>query len=789
MDNPDLQARLMKTFLVEMEDHVATLNEALLQLEKETSAERRSELVQLPFRAAHSLKGAARSVGQTALEGCCQYLESVFAVARSDGSIFDDQLFRLLYGTTDAIEALGKALAQGEAVARPDAELERLAQRLLAVAAKHSQALGEPLAMAGKGPGDATPPPFEASVAGRAARPEAALGQHDGPADEGPGARARPAAAAAQDGWGLSGHVRVSGNKLDSLLVMSGELHVARMRGQLQSNDIDHLKSFVQGWREDWSRAFPLLTKLAGEVDDGAASAPAGGRKTRQALRVLAETNEKLERLDRDLERLRRQHLARWKELESAAMPIERELRQIRMLPFQQACDGLHRAVRDLASSRDRQVALTIEGGELELDRSILEKMRSPLLQLVRNAIDHGIEAVGEREAAGKSPQGQIVVSAAIEGNRAHICVADDGRGLDLQAVAERSRVEGLAIPSDPEALADLIFEPGVSTAQAITALSGRGVGLDVVKTTVTALRGTVGVTSRPGEGTRFDISLPLTLSAFSALLMRVGKTSFAIDLENILRVVPVDAGDIVSADGRNILVLQGRQVPVVFLADLLRLGGEPSATEAKENPIAVVLVDGERQVAFLVDQVIGNQEIVVKPLGERLRQVRYVSGGSVLPDGDLALILNASELIAGSFALAPSRVSADALKGSLRTPKRLLVVEDSMTTRMLVVSVLEASGYAVEAAADGVDAWAILEAMEVDLVVSDVEMPRMDGIDLTEKIRKTPRTRDIPIILLTARETEDDRLRGLQAGADAYLVKSAFDQTALLDTIQRLLP
>jgi two-component system chemotaxis sensor kinase CheA len=160
-----------------------------------------------------------------------------------------------------------------------------------------------------------------------------------------------------------------------------------------------------------------------------------------------------------------------------------------------------------------------------------------------------------------------------------------------------------------------------------------------------------------------------------------------------------------------------------------------------------------------------------------------------VLPDGDLALILNASELISGSFALAPSQFSADALRGGLQTPKRLLVVEDSMTTRMLVVSVLEASGYAVEAAADGVDAWATLEAIEVDLIVSDVEMPRMDGVDLTERIRKTPRTRDIPVILLTARETEDDRLRGLQAGADAYLVKSAFDQTALLDTIQRLLP
>jgi two-component system chemotaxis sensor kinase CheA len=349
--------------------------------------------------------------------------------------------------------------------------------------------------------------------------------------------------------------------------------------------------------------------------------------------------------------------------------------------------------------------------------------------------------------------------------------------------------VEGLAIPSDQEGLADLIFEPGVSTAQAITALSGRGVGLDVVKTTVTTLRGTVGVTSRPRAGSRFDISLPLTLSAFSALLMRVGKTCFAIDLESILRVLPMAADDIVSADGRNFLVLQGRQVPVVFLADLLRLGGEPTAREAKENPIAVVLVDGERQVAFLVDQVIGNHEIVVKPLGERLRQVRYITGAAVLPDGDLALILNASELISGSLALAPSQFSADALRGGLQAPKRLLVVEDSMTTRMLVVSVLEASGYAVEAAADGVDAWAALEAIEVDLIVSDVEMPRMDGVDLIERIRKTPRTRDIPVILLTARETEDDRLRGLQAGAAAYLVKSAFDQTALLDTIQRLLP
>lgn len=761
MDNPDLQARLMKTFLVEMEDHVATLNRALLQLEKETAAERRAELVRSLFRAAHSLKGAARSVGQAGLEGCCQHLESVFAAARAGAALFDDDLLRLLYATTDAIEALGQALAQALPADRLDAELHRLGQRLRAMAAPWPQSSsGEPAAVADMAR-VAGPSPPAATSAGRAA----------------------------QDLGSLSGEVRVSGDKLDSLLAMTGELQVARMRGQLQSDDIDRLKSFVQAWREDWTRAFPVLTRLTGQAANGTASPRADNRKARRAFQVLADTGDRLERLDRELEQLRRRGAADRKELETAAVPIERTIRQIRMLPFHQACDGLPRAVRDLAMAGGRQVSLTVEGGELELDRSILEKLRSPLLQLVRNAVDHGIEAADVREAAGKAPEGRIVVSAVIEGNRVQVCVADDGRGLDLAAVADRSRRGGLAIPSDQEAVAALIFEPGVSTAQAVTALSGRGVGLDVVKTTVTALRGTVSVTSQPGVGTRFVLSLPLTLSAFSALLMRVGTATFAVELENALRVLTLSADEIVPADGRHVVVVGQRQVPVIALAELLQMKEARAEGPAAGDLTAVLLADGLRQLAVLVDEIVGNHELVVKPLGERLDGVKFVTGAAVLPDGDLALTVSASALIAGFLRLAPGSVARRPVETQQHATKRLLVVEDSMTTRLLVASVLEASGYTVEAAADGLGAWEVLEARDVDLVVSDVEMPRMDGILLTGKMRATARTRDIPVILLTARESDSDRLRGMQAGADAYLTKSAFDQAALLETIQRLLP
>lgn len=779
MNKQELQARLMKTFLAELEDHVAVLNDALLRIEQTDAEGGRAEPLRSAFRAAHSLKGAARSVGQETLEAVCQHVETILASKQRPGVVFERGLFQLLYETTDAIESLGKVLAEAAPADRSELLLRDLTRRL------EVTIVGNPL-------GD-----YVTAPDGRPARdrrpPSAALGRLKERAPPDPEAEGRPESRLRHVG-SLSGQVRVDGERLDRLMALSGELQIARMQSRQELAMVEDVKSALYACRAEWSRHGPLIaglaTSAAGLNARSIAAHRAADRRTRLALRALAGMGESLERLEQDVECLRARLAMSRKILDQAAMPLERSIRQLRMLPFQQACDGLPRTVRDLAVASGRQIHLSIEGGDLELDRGTLEALRAPLLHLVRNAIDHGIELPAERLAAGKGAEGQIRVSATAQGNRAQIRVADDGRGLDLAAVAEQGRAQGLAVPEAPEAMVDLIFAPGVSTAGSVTALSGRGVGLDVVRTTVMALRGSVAVRSTVGEGTQFDISVPLTTSVFPALLMRAGRTVFAIDVDSVLRVLPVSPGDPLWVDNRQVLMIDERQVPVLPLAQLLELkeSGPPGLEETR--PMAVVVNNGTREAAFLVQQVIGNEEVVAKQLGDRLNGLRFIAGASALPDGDLALILNPAELLAAATNVSATKAALQAPAGDReRRRRRILVVEDSMTTRMLEVSVLQAAGYDVMSAVDGVDAWSLIEAGDIDLIVSDLEMPRMDGFALTETVRSTPATRDIPVILLTARGADQDKLKGLQAGADAYLVKSAFDQEVLLETIQRLLP
>lgn len=779
MNNQELQARLMKTFLVELEDHIAALNDTLLRIEQATIEGERAEPLRRAFRAAHSLKGAARSVGQETLEAVCQQIETILAGKQQLGASFESWLFQLLYATTDAIGSLGQELAEGAATDHSEALLRRLTRALQAAAQ-------------GRPPDDLAIAQEVRVVPARTPSPTAAggaLGENVSPGVE---AGESPQMAARHFG-SLSGQVRVDGERLDRLMDLSGELQIARMQSRQEVEMAESLKAALHDCRTQWSQYAPLIADLAAKAaaDAKGALAQRSAARTRQALRTVTSLGERLERLEQDLERLRQQLGASRKALEQAATPLERSIRQVRMLPFQQACDGLQRTVRDLAVASGRRIHLAIEGGDLELDRGTLEALRAPLLHLVRNAVDHGIELPAERVAAGKSAEGQITVSATAEANRVRVRVADDGRGLDLAAVAAQGKAHGLDVSESPEAVVDLIFAPGVSTASSVTALSGRGVGLDVVRTTVTALRGSVTVRSTPGEGTQFDLFLPLTTSVFSALLLRIGRTPLAVDVESVVRVLPVTATDALWVDNRYVLVIDERQVPVLPLHQLLDLaesalpGAESSAAQ-----MAVVMTNGTREVAFLVPEVIGNEEVVAKPLGKRLSGLRFVTGASALPNGEVALILSPAALIAAASGAAVTQATLEAAERSReRRRRRILVVEDSMTTRMLETSVLQAAGYDVVSAADGVDAWALLEAGGIDLIVSDLEMPRMDGFTLTETVRSTAATRDIPVILLTARGSDQDKLRGLQAGADAYLVKSAFDQQVLLETIKRLLP
>jgi two-component system chemotaxis sensor kinase CheA len=751
--------RLMTTFLEELGDNVTALNRHLLALEKAEAAQERAAVLKHLFRTAHSLKGAARSASVSAIERACHALESTLARAQSNPAVLTPEVFAVFFAAADALEEAGQRLREQQNL--DDSPLAQLLPRLEDVASG---------AQAASAPALPRPVPEVVPAAEPEPLPSAAV-RAETVTESGP-------AGPRED---TTGSVRVPAEKLDAFLARSGALLVARRRVQSRLDDLSALREQASSWKSRWLDAARPLPALLGEEDG------AGRHWPPRLVEVLGSVGDELGRLEKGLERLENALVDDVRGLKESASALDDEVRRVRMLPFAEACEGLDRLVRDLARASGKEIELILEGGEVELDRSVLQGLRDPLRHLVRNAVDHGADLPEQRRAMSKPPRARLTVGAVLRGAQVEVVVEDDGRGLDLDAIRQQLRKRGLPEPADERELARAIFLPGFSTSRLITDISGRGVGLDVVKSRVEALHGTIELSFAGGQGTRFRLAVPLTLTTLRALLLKAGGQTFAFVDTNVQRLLRVSPKDLRSVEGRQMLALGGPPVPVASLADTLGLRGGATVQEGVKLPVVLVAA-GEQRMAFVVDELLAEQEVVVKGLGARIRRLRHVSGATLLPVGGIALVLNAANLVRTALARAPG---GDALPRAGAAPKprhRLLVIDDSVTTRTLEKSILEAAGYEVTAAADGVAGWKLIQERRFDLVVSDVDMPRMDGFALTEAVRGSRQFAELPVVLVTARATEDDRARGLAVGANAYLVKSSFDQTNLLETIVQLL-
>jgi len=465
----------------------------------------------------------------------------------------------------------------------------------------------------------------------------------------------------------------------------------------------------------------------------------------------------------------------------------ERTMRA-RMVPVATITDSLQRAVRDLARTLGKSVRWEVRGGDTELDRSMLQQLADPLLHLVRNAVDHGIESPAERSAAGKQAEASLVLHAMQVGPEVIITVSDDGRGIDVDRVRAKAARRGadVAVMNDEESLY-LIFGTGLSTAASVTDVSGRGVGLDVVRTSVDAVRGRIEVVTARGEGSEFRIIVPITLAVLPCLLVQAGAERYAIPMHSVVQVQSAAPGLESHAAGRPMVWVNDTAVAASSLTETLGV-----AAGAAPDSQVVVVTGLVRKHAFGVTALLGQRDVVVKGLGRLLPRLDVLAGASVEPDGSILLVLDVNELIRRAReggAAPPSAVLGPADEAA--TPGRrgaILVVDDAMTIRELQRSILERAGFGVVTASDGLEALARLGERAFDLVLTDVEMPRMDGLALTEAIRRGARSANLPVILLTSRSSDEDRRRGLEAGADAYIVKSAFDEPALLSAVERFL-
>ena len=472
--------------------------------------------------------------------------------------------------------------------------------------------------------------------------------------------------------------------------------------------------------------------------------------------------------------------ITEYRELTKVINRLQEVTERTRMVPVGTLGAILHRTIRDTARALGKNVRWELIGADVEVDRGVLEQLASPLLHLVRNSVGHGIESPAERVAAGKPEEAVVRLHAAQVGSKVVLTISDDGAGINVAAVRAAATRRGLDVEglNDDQSL-HLIFRTGVSTATTLTETSGRGVGLDVVRTAVEAIHGEVQVVNHPGAGAEFRIVVPITLTVVPCLIVSIAGQSFALPLHRIIRMLEAQNVQIVS--GKRLAVIDGQAVPVYDLAELLGLpiiGAGPW----------VLLGTSASPYAFQVESVLQKRDVVVRGLTGRLRELKAVTGASIEPNGSILLVLDVSTLIERSISTVVSASTAAEKSAGPPLQLSVVVVDDALMVRELQRSILERGGYAVRTASDGVEALAMLNDSPADLVVTDVEMPNMDGFKLITTMRAHARLANVPVLIVSSHGTEEDRQRGLDAGADGYIVKTSFDEAGLLSAVSRLL-
>lgn len=724
----DIRTRLLATFRVEAEEHLQALTANLLALERGLPVAETRELVEVTFREMHTLKGAARSVGLMDVEALCQACESLLSrVNRGDLALGQTIVGRL----QEAVDVVAPLLrgAVGPAAVRE-------------MVARLDQAPAESVGDSG----------------------------HTRPATADRRIPAEPAGVMSSD------TVRLATAKLDALLLRAEDLLVPKLAAEERVKEARVLVEALSRWRTASTRS-----RAPEPARTGAGRPPGPGAALDAELRALEEqARGMLGRLTRDQSTVA-----------TVVDGLQEEMRQTRMMPVASVLDLFPRMVRDLAREQGKEVDWVADGVAMEMDRRVLEQMKGPLIHLVRNAIDHGIEPPDARQQTGKPRRGRVQVTiVAEEGGRLEMCVEDDGCGLDLGRVREAAVRAHLLSPGAAQALTDeealeLVYRSGVSTSPIITDVSGHGLGLAIVKERVERLGGQIRLATGAGTGTAVRMTLPATIATFRGLLVQAGGQLFLLPTGAVERAIRVAREELETVEGREAIRLNGRPLPVLALSRLLRL---PEGESEPGGKIACLVVKhGEERVGLFVEGLLGSREVLVKELRPPLVRVRNVSAAGLLGTGQVVLILRPADLLK-SVREAPRPTAPAAAREEAKRPTVILVVDDSITTRTMERNLLEAAGYQVRVAVDGIEAWTLLKSETFDLVVSDVDMPRMDGLDLTARIRADRTLGELPVVLVTALESREDKERGIQVGANAYLVKSSFDQSNLLDIIRRLL-
>ncbi|VVO83050.1 Sensor histidine kinase RcsC [Pseudomonas fluorescens] len=756
-------ASLLELFSLEAEAQTQVLSAGLLALERDPT---QADHLESCMRAAHSLKGAARIVGVDAGVSVAHVMEDCLAGAQ-EGRLYlrPEHIDALLQGTD-----LLMRIATPNNAPTPveiDAFVALMAHLLdpLALAAPISTPIAPFMA-------EAEPVVSVVELPVAQVQPIAAVLE----APAAPTTSPRKTKRTTENGERV---LRVTAERLNSLLDLSSKSLVETLRLKPHLATMQRLKRMQ-------NNGLRALENLNVHLKDQTLSLEAQ-EALDDARRLLAESQQLLVEKNAELDEFAWQASQRAQVLYDTALAC-------RMRPFADVLSGQARMVRDLGRDLGKQVRLEIEGEKTQVDRDVLEKLEAPLTHLLRNAVDHGIESPEQRLLAGKPEEGLIRLRASHQAGLLVLELSDDGNGVDLEKV-RRSIIERQLSPADTaaqlseEELLTFLFLPGFSLRDKVTEVSGRGVGLDAVQHMVRQLRGAVVLEQTAGEGSRFHLEVPLTLSVVRSLVVEVGEEAYAFPLAHIERMCDLEPADIVQVEGRQHFWYEGRHVGLVAASQLLQ---RPASANSQQTLKVVVIRERDAIYGVAVERFIGERTLVVLPLDERLGKVQDISAGALLDDGSVVLIVDVEDMLRSVDKLLNTgrleRISRHSNQAAEVARKRILVVDDSLTVRELQRKLLLNRGYDVAVAVDGMDGWNALRSEDFDLLITDIDMPRMDGIELVSLLRRDNRLQSLPVMVVSYKDREEDRRRGLDAGADYYLAKASFHDDALLDAVVELI-
>ena len=762
------------------EEHLQQLEAGLLHLEKQPQDSQRLDDV---LREAHTLKGDSRMLGVNDVETLIHQIESVLGKLKEDSTLLQQGMSDRLYQGLDAIRQLVREAVTGE-----PSGINTFQVLALLMGSNSSEEIETPtppaeLVLNGRD-NDRTEDVREieeretvektnkfATIIDRQTttdrQRETLLPPHKSMTEVSQSSRRYHIES-----------VRVETRDLDALMTQTGELTVSKIRMVHHLGEIEQIASLWEDWSR-YSNRYRLVPKDNSEKLDQFFN-----RNQDYLERLGLLVNQWRSHLGEDIARL-----------ETISEELESRIRTLRLLPLSTIFNLFPRLVRDLAKQQKKQVELIIEGGDTKADKRILEEMKDPLMHMIRNSIDHGLETPEERERQGKLPTATLRVSGYQTGNKIIIEVVDNGRGLDVEKIKktalERGRWNREEIDKmTPDRIQSLIFIPGFSTRKIVNEISGRGVGLDVVRTNIERLKGTIEIDSIPGQGCTLRVQLPTTLATAPVLIFQVSGYPYALPVDCVKTTLFIQFREIFQIEGRDSYALGDRAVSVVQLAQLLELNEQKTSLSNLEQMPCIIVQVGQELLGLIVDELSDQQDAILKPQSKLLKRVRNVTGATILSTGEVCIVLNPRDLIKSAQKQIAPAIRFPVEIESNSTKALILLAEDAIATRTQEKRILETAGYDVITAVDGLDAYNKLRTshVNIDAVVSDVQMPNLDGLSLAARIRQHPEYNELPIILVTSLASDEDKRRGAEAGANAYLTKGAFNPEALLETLQRLI-